>query len=126
MNKKDIAKNTFIYLGLVLVVLGYMLKKGIQNSYELEVYDFARCIANGLVPYKDISMIITPLFPIISSFVLKLFGDEMVILRIAGCVQAASILFVMYKIFTRLNVKPSISIIFVLRTMSFLRRNLPF
>ena len=65
----------------------------------------------GLLPYRDISMIITPLFPYICSWILKVFGDEMIIFRIVEIIGLASVLFVMYKIMCRLKINKGVAII---------------
>ncbi len=65
----------------------------------------------GLLPYKDISMIITPLFPYICAGILKIFGEEIIIFRIIETLGLASVLFVMYKIMCRLKINNGVAII---------------
>lgn len=59
-------------------------------------------------------MIITPLFPYICALFLKIFGDEIIVLRVIECIGTASILFLTYKILKRLNVNESIALISVI------------
>ena len=56
-------------------------------------------------------MVITPLFPIICSAVLKLFGNEMFILRVFEVLNSAAILYIVYKILTKLDVNKGVSLI---------------
>ena len=78
-NKRRIINIAF-FLGLLLMVSGHVFTQLLSDLDEVWVYNFARCITNGLLPYKDISMIITPLFPYICAMFLKIFGNELIIL----------------------------------------------
>ena len=117
MNKKVLLKNVLLFFTLFLIVSGHVFIQKLSNLDEMWIYNFSRCIANGLLPYKDISMIITPLFSMIGAVILKIFGDEMVILRIAEVFQTTLILFMIYKILGRLKVNKNISILCILRNI---------
>lgn len=67
----------------------------------------------GLLPYKEISMIITPLFPMIGALFLKVFGNELFVFRILECFQIAGILFVFYKIMRRLKMNKGVSLVVI-------------
>ena len=73
---KEKLKNIGLFLGLVIIVSGNVFIQELANLDEMWVYNFARCILDGLLPYKDFSIIITPLFPIISAIFLKIFGKR--------------------------------------------------
>ena len=45
-------------------------------------YGFAHNIYNGLIPYKDFNMVLTPLFPFIMSFPFFIFGSSILIFHI--------------------------------------------
>ncbi len=114
---KDRLKNIALFAGLVIIVSGNIFIQELLNLDEMWVYNFARCILNGLLPYKEFSIIITPLFPMISAIFLKVFGDEMVVLRIAEAFEIAAILFMSYKILKVAKVSNGISIITILRNI---------
>lgn len=59
-------------------------------------------------------MVITPIFPIICSVVLKFFGNEMFILRVFEVLNSAAILYIVYKILTKLDVNKGVSLIWIL------------
>lgn len=56
----------------------------IQPLYLDEIwnYGFAHSIYQGLVPYKDFNLVITPFFPFIVSLFFQLFGSNMLIFHI--------------------------------------------
>ena len=100
------------FILIFIFMLSVQLNKYPTNLDELWNYNTARCIKNGLIPYKDISMITTPLFPTIVAICLKIFGDNLFVFRIIGAVLFTLILIFTYKIFYELLKKQSIAIIF--------------
>ena len=103
-NKKDFywkvlnkAFSCAFFILIFIFMLSVQLNKYPTNLDELWNYNTARCIKNGLIPYKDISMITTPLFPTIVAICAVLF---------------TLILIFTYKIFYELLKKQSIAIIF--------------
>ena len=72
--RKDIQKmkkNILLFAFIFLSVLSIIIIKPISDLDELWNYNTARAVSEGLIPYKDISMITTPLLPIITSVFLK-------------------------------------------------------
>lgn len=108
MKKKNILLFTFIFI----VVFSIIIIKPISNLDEIWNYNTARAISEGLIPYKDISMITTPLLPMVTAIFLKLIANEVIISRILAAVLWAGILFTIYKIFTRLIKEENASLIF--------------
>ena len=109
--KKSILIDILIIMGFICIASGNIFKQQLSNLDEIWIYNFGRCILNGLLPYKDFNIIITPLFAYISAFFLKLFGDEMIVLRFAEAVQTGFILFMVYKVFEKLKVNKGVSLI---------------
>lgn len=114
MKNNKIIKNILLYIGLALMVSGNVIIQNLSNLDEIWVYNFARGIAEGLLPYKDISMIITPIFPMISAIFLRIFGNEMFVLRILECFETAAILFFIYKIMIRLKINKGVGLLSVI------------
>lgn len=114
---KKLLKNIALFIGLIIIVSGHVFIQELLNLDEMWIYNFARCILNGLLPYKDFSIIITPLFPMISALLLKIFGDEMIVLRFAEVIEITTILFLSYKILRSLNLNKGISLIAILRNI---------
>ncbi len=114
MKNKLLVKNILIYLGLILLVSGKIFIRELNNLDEIWGFNFARCISEGLLPYKDFSIILTPLLPMISGIFLKIFGTELIVFRFLECFEVATILFVIYKILGRLEINKGISLIAII------------
>lgn len=73
------------------------------------------------MPYRDISMIITPLFPYICSIFLKIFGDEIIVMRILEIFMTSLILFCVYKILIRLKINEGIALTLIFRLVLYIQ-----
>lgn len=114
-------RNIIFWIGIFIVILTCILVKPLANLDEVWNFNMARCIANGLVPYKDISMITTPLTSFITAIFLKIFGTEMFITRILAAILAVINLALIYKIFRKLNIPKQITSVLVLAIMFVLK-----
>lgn len=104
--KKDIILFTFIFF----IILSIIIIKPINDLDEIWNYNTARAISEGLVPYKDISMITTPLLPMVTSLFL-IICNELIISRILVALLWAGILFTIQKIFKELIKEENLSLI---------------
>ena len=107
MKKKKILLITSIFI----IVLSMIIIKPISNLDEIWNYNTARAISEGLIPYKDISMITTPLLPMVTAIFLKLIANEIIVSRILAALLWTGILFTIYKIFTLLIKEENTSLI---------------
>ncbi len=64
-------------------------------------YHFIRGILNGLVPYNDLNIIITPLFHYVGALFLLVFGSSVYIFYLYGSMIVASIFLLIYMIFEK-------------------------
>lgn len=101
-------KNILIILILFIAVLSVIIPKELNNLDELWNYNFARNVADGLLPYKDFNMVQTPLLPLICGLVLKLIFNELIVMRILATILITAILYVTYKIFEILKINKHI------------------
>lgn len=107
MKKKNMLLITFIFIA----VFSMIIIKPISNLDEIWNYNTARAISEGLNPYKDISMITTPLLPMVTAIFLKLIVNEIIVSRILAALLWTGILFTIYKIFTLLIKEENTSLI---------------
>ncbi len=114
MKNKLLLKNILIYIGLILLVSGKIFIREFNNLDEIWVFNTARCFANGLLPYRDFTIIITPLLSMIAGTILKIFGTELIVFRFLECFEVATILFIIYKILVKLKINKSISLLMTL------------
>lgn len=110
-------RDILFWSGVFLVILTYILIKPLDDLDEIWNFNTARCIADGLIPYKDISMITTPLLGFITALFLKIFGTEMFVTRIMAALLAVVSLIVIYNICRKLEIEKSISKLLILIIM---------
>ncbi len=108
MNKKNILLITFIFI----IIFSIIIIKPISDLDEIWNYNTARAISQGLIPYKDVSMITTPLLSIITSIILKVIANELIISRILATFIWTGILFTIYKILIILVGEENICLIY--------------
>lgn len=102
--KNSFKKDILIILILFIAIAGIILPKELNDLDEIWNYNFARCIANGLLPYKDFNMVQTPLLPIICGIILKVVANELIVMRILAVIMMTAILYLIYKIFNLLKI----------------------
>ena len=104
--KKDsmIKRNIIIYGIMVIVLMAAILPRELNDLDELWNYNFARNIYDGKLPYKDFNMLQMPLLPIICGTILKIFGNELIVMRAIGIFLNTTILFFAYKILEQLKI----------------------
>ena len=105
MKLKIEKKDLIIYFFILLFIAGKILPRAVDNLDEIWNYNFANCIANGLIPYKDFNIIQGPLLPAICAIFLKIFGQEMIVMRILAIILDGTVLFLTYKIMDNLKIK---------------------
>lgn len=106
--------NFMFAICIILLISVSVVVKPVNNLDEVWNFNIARCICNGLVPYKDISMVSTPLTGFISAIPLKLWGQEMFYLRVLAIVISLICIFLVFKIFNQLEIKREVANIFAI------------
>lgn len=65
-------------------------------------------------------MIMTPLFPYFGAAFLRIFGDEIIVMRILEILMTSIILFVTYKILIKLKINDGISLTLIFRIILYI------
>lgn len=104
LNKKTTIKEIIIILILFVSIAGVILPRQMKGLDEIWNYNFARCISNNMLPYKDFSIVQTPLLPIICGLILKVVGNELITMRILAVLLMTAVFYLIYKIFTILKI----------------------
>ena len=104
--------NIILFILFFLAILSILLVEPVRKLDELWNYNFARNIADGLIPYKDFNMIVTPFLSFVSALIIKITFNELIVMRIIAALLCSSIMFITYKLFNLLNLKKELSLIF--------------
>ena len=96
MKKNDLLIVIFIFITIFSIII----VKPISDLDEIWNYNTARVISEGLIPYKDISMITTPLLPMITA-----------VFWIIAAILWTGILYTVYKIFGELFKEKNVALI---------------
>lgn len=110
-------KNKNIILLFVIMTISVSINIALRPLNDLDEvwnFNFAKCISNGMVPYKDISMVMTPLSSFMLAVILCIFGKELFVMRIGTIILAISILLIIYKILKEIQLSKNVSIILVM------------
>lgn len=97
-------KNIGIFLLLLFLIASVILNKGLGDLDEIWNYNFARNIADGLIPYRDFNMLQMPLSPMIGAFALVILGNQLIVMRILAIFLMAIILFLGYQILRKMGI----------------------
>ena len=97
---KKIKQNKILIIELITIFIITFLFNIICSSFQLDElwnYGFSYNISNGLIPYKDFNMIVTPLFPMIGAIFLMIFGKSLVVFHIFNAIICTFIFYHMKK-----------------------------
>ncbi len=113
---KKINKNIDI-IALILIFLLFLVSictKNHGNTDEIWNYNFARNLANGLLPYKDFSIIVPHIIYEIPALFMRIFSTELMIFRIFTTILGTSVFYMIYKILKLLKINEVLSLIVAL------------
>ena len=84
-------KNNYIEL-IIIFILTFLFTILNKVTYdEIWNYGFSYNIANGLMPYRDFNMVLTPLYPFIGSLFLILLGKNIIIFHLFNALICTTI-----------------------------------
>ena len=95
--KKKIFKYILMFFIFFFFFLCFNLMFNEINLDEVWNYGFSYNIAEGLIPYKDFNMVITPLYPMFIALFLKI-NNSMLLFHAINALIPTSILFITYKL----------------------------
>ena len=86
-----------ILIILITITVGYTYYVRPVIDDELYNYGYAISILDGLIPYKDFNMIVTPLFHYLLVPIFALFGKKLIIYHIIIAIFITTITYLSYK-----------------------------
>ena len=106
--------NFMFAICIILLIIITTIVKPLSSLDEVWNFNIGRCIANGLIPYKDISMVSTPLLGFLISIPLRIFGQEMFYIRTFAIILGLLCFISIFRILKKLEVKEEITKIIAL------------
>lgn len=109
-HKKDI-----LILIIIFIYVGVLVNFSNADNDLIWNYGFSYNIASNLTIYKDFNMVITPLYPLICSIVMKLLGNNFLIFNLTNTVLLSSMYYFIYKKYPKSFIPSIVLISFILR-----------
>lgn len=116
---KEKMKRIVIFISIGILALICILTRKLGDLDEIWNFSFALNIKNGLIPYLDFNIITTPFLPFLCSIFLKIFGSELIIMRLLCYILFISITFVTYKILKELKIHKNNIYFFIITILFF-------
>lgn len=91
---KDIFKYAFVFVA-ALIFLNFIP----FDLDEIWNYGFMHNMYEGLVPYKDFNMVITPFFPFLFSLPFYIFGSNLLVVNVCQSILITAVFFLLEKLF---------------------------
>ena len=92
----------YLYLFVLFVILSFCISTFViplYNGDEVWNYGFSYNISSGLIPYRDFSMLQTPVYFYIGSIFINVFGNYLYSMHIFDSLYIALIMLMLYKSF---------------------------
>lgn len=119
LNIKKVVLNILIFIFIFIVCFSNIMTKTIGNLDEIWNYNFARNMADGLVPYKDFNMVPMPGLFMICAVVFKIFGNQLIVMRFLAVILMSVIFFMGYKILEYITKKEIALLLLILLLVVF-------
>ena len=110
IKRKD---NIVVFILFFLISLGIGLNIYLEASDEIWNFQNVYKMYNGFKIYEEINVIITPFFFWVSEAIFHIFGANLCVFRLSNCVMMAILFLYTYKIFKKLNLPKSLSLLAV-------------
>ena len=111
IKRKD---NIAVFILFFLISLGISLNIYLESSDEIWNFQNVYKMYNGFKIYKDVNVIITPLFFWCAEFIFHILGANLFVFRLSHCILMSILFLFTYKILKKLNVPKTFSLLTIL------------
>ena len=108
--------NIFVFLYFLTVLSIYIYVVPLSINDELWNFSFIYKMTKGYTIYKDLNVIITPLFHYIGKIIFLIFGSNYLIFRIYNIIISANLYFLIYKLFKKMKITKKESFVYTIIT----------
>ena len=106
-----------IFLIIAIILLGKNYYVIMENYDELINFTNIYKMANGVTIYKEINIIITPLFFYMGEIILKIFGENILVFRTFNFILTTILYLLCYKTFKELKIAKTLSLLYTIIIM---------
>lgn len=117
MNAKHVIRTKYFEYGITLLVMLLILGicimgRPLQSLDELWQYSFESNISQGLMPYRDMNLAVTPLSMLWGGLILKILDNQLIVYRLLGTINSTICMMLFYDIMRKMNVDKRIAFCF--------------
>ena len=111
--------NLIVFVIIIILMLGNFFNLYISNSDEMINFLNIYKMANGIEIYKDINVIITPLFFYIGEYIFNIFGSNVLVFRIYNLILLTIMYLLCYVILKKLKIRKNLALMYTLLILMF-------
>ena len=111
--------NLIVFVIIIILMLGNCFNLYISNSDEMINFLNIYKMANGIEIYKDINVIITPLFFYIGEYIFNIFGSNVLVFRIYNLILLTIMYLLCYVILKKLKIRKNLALMYTLLILMF-------
>ena len=104
MSKKDRIIKLIIFISILILIISSVISVKLTGGDEIWNYSFSNNFINGLIPYKDFNVIITP-FSFMFSSIFLIIKNTLFTYRIISILYYIILLFLLDLVLTKLKIK---------------------
>lgn len=108
---KDIFFEAIVCIFIFIIAGGLIFQEKLNDLDELWQYNFAKNILSRLVPYRNLNITSMPFFLFLVAIFLKIFTNQLIIMRIYNILIFSGILYMAYRILKLLGINKYISVL---------------
>lgn len=112
-NKKNFLANLCISVLSLILIYTFIYLVIINSGDEVWNFNNVYKMYNGYTLYNDTNLIITPFFFYIAYVIFSIFSPTLVVFRIYGVIITLSLLWLCYKIITKLNISKNLQPLYI-------------
>lgn len=119
IQKKRYFEYGIIFLVLLSIIGICVIGRPLESLDELWQYSVGSNMAKGLLPYRDINMVVPPLSGIIGGAALRVFGEQLIVYRILGTLLCTMCMMLFYDILQIMEIEKRLAFCFCIYISAF-------
>ncbi len=109
---KELPIIILFFILMTLYLIANVIPRYFGDLDEVWIYNVAKNVAEGKLLYVDVSTIVTPIFPLVCSTFLKIFGNQIMVMRFLAVFLFLGISILSFGILKKLKVNTYVALFF--------------